>query len=170
MTAATSCAWYMTSSTGSTICLSPASVGIQCSPAASRSFPVITASTPGIARASVASMDLIFACAYGLRTMSIQTMLGRTTSSMYSPWPRMNRGSSRRFLEWPMPPTSSVVVGACASSVIVVSSRSGGGGAGARGLGRPELRGGLLDGLDDVHVPRAPAQVARDPLADLVVG
>ena len=29
MTAATSCAWYMTVSVGSTICMSPASVGIQ---------------------------------------------------------------------------------------------------------------------------------------------
>ena len=76
MTAATSWLWYMTVSTGSTICLSPASVGIQWRPAASRSLPVITASTPGIARASLASMDLIFAWAYGLRTMSIQTMFG----------------------------------------------------------------------------------------------
>ncbi len=66
-------------------------------------------------------MDLIVAWAYGLRTMSIQTMLGRTTSSMYSPWPRMKRGSSLRFIEWPMPETSAVVVGACASVVIVVS-------------------------------------------------
>ena len=121
MTAATSWAWYMTVSTGSTICLSPASVGIQWSPAFSRSLPVITASTPGIASASLASMDLIVAWAYGLRTMSIQTMFGRMTSSMYWPLPRMKRGSSLRFIEWPMPLTSAVVVGACAS-VIVVSS------------------------------------------------
>ena len=121
MTAATSWLWYMTVSTGSTICLSPASVGIQWRPAASRSLPVITASTPGIARASLASMDLIVAWAYGLRTMSIQTMFGRVTSSMYCPLPRMKRGSSLRFIEWPIPLTSAVVVGACAS-VIVVSS------------------------------------------------
>ena len=99
MTAATSWAWYMTSSTGSTICLSPARVGIQWRPAFSRSLPVITARTPGIARASLASIDLILAWAYGLRTMSIQTMFGRTTSSMYSPLPRMKRGSSLRFIE-----------------------------------------------------------------------
>ncbi len=122
MTAATSCDWYITVSTGSTICLSPASVGIQWSPAASRSLPVITASTPGIASASLASMDLIFAWAYGLRTMSIQTMFGSVTSSMYWPLPRMKRGSSLRFIEWPMPLTSAVVVGSCASVVIVVSS------------------------------------------------
>src|SRR5690242_3269097 len=161
----------MTSSTGSTICLSPARVGIQWSPAFSRSLPVITASTPGIASASLASIDLIRAWAYGLRTMSIQTMFGRTTSSMYSPPPRMKRGSSLRFIECPMPATSGVVVGCCASSVIVGSSRSrGGAGAGLGRVGGSELGGGLLDGLDDVHVPRAPAQVARDPLADLLVG
>jgi hypothetical protein len=59
----------------------------------------MTASTPGIASASLASIDLILAWAYGLRTMSIQTMFGRTTSSMYSPRPRMKRGSSLRFIE-----------------------------------------------------------------------
>ena len=40
---------------------------------------------------------------------------------MYCPLPRMKRGSSLRFIEWPIPLTSAVVVGACAS-VIVVSS------------------------------------------------
>ncbi len=36
--------------------------------------------------------DVIFACAYGDLTMSSQSMPGRTTSSMYSPAPRMKRG------------------------------------------------------------------------------
>ena len=63
MTAATSCDWYMTVSTGSTICMSPASVGIQCSLYPSRSLPVTTAATPGIFSASLASIDLIVACA-----------------------------------------------------------------------------------------------------------
>ena len=108
-TAATSCAWYMTVSVGSTICLSPARVGIQCRPAFSRSAPVMTASTPGILSASVASMPLIVACAYGLRTMSSHSWPGRFTSSMYSPWPRIIRGSSLRLTEWPMPPISALV-------------------------------------------------------------
>ena len=107
--AQTSWAWYMTVSVGRTICLSPASVGIQWRPAFSRSAPVITASTPGIFRASDASIPLIVAWAYGLRTMSIQSIPGRLTSSMYSPLPRMKRGSSLRLTEWPMPPTSGVV-------------------------------------------------------------
>src|SRR3989454_960006 len=46
-TAATSCDWYMTRSTGRTICLSDIRVGIQARFAASRSFPRITARTPG---------------------------------------------------------------------------------------------------------------------------
>ena len=73
MTAATSCDWYMTVSTGSTICMSPASVGIQWSLYPSRSLPVTTAATPGIFSASEASIDLIVAWAYGLRTMSSQS-------------------------------------------------------------------------------------------------
>ena len=71
-------AWYMTVSVGSTICLSPARVGIQCRPAFSRSAPVMTARTPGILSASVASMPLIVAWAYGLRTMSSQSLPGRS--------------------------------------------------------------------------------------------
>ena len=117
-TAATSWAWYMTVSVGSTICLSPARVGIQWRPAFSRSAPVMTARTPGILSASVASMPLIVACAYGLRTMSSQSWPGRLTSSMYSPWPRMKRGSSLRLTEWPMPPISALVRGVAASVVI----------------------------------------------------
>ena len=99
----------MTVSVGSTICLSPASVGIQCRPAFSRSAPVMTAATPGTLRASLLSMPLIVAWAYGERTMSSHSWPGRLTSSMYSPLPRMNRGSSLRLTEWPMPPTSGVV-------------------------------------------------------------
>ncbi len=63
MTAATSCAWYMTRSVGSTICVSDISVGIQCSLYCSSVAPVITASTPGIFSAFSESMLLIFAWA-----------------------------------------------------------------------------------------------------------
>ena len=58
---------------------------------------------PGPSAPRELSIDLIFAWAYGLRTMSSQSMPGRTRSSMYSPAPRMNRGSSLRLTEWPMP-------------------------------------------------------------------
>src|SRR3954452_22743088 len=169
-TAATSCDWYMTVSVGSTICLSPASVGIQWRPAFSRSAPVMTARTPGILSASVASMLLMVAWAYGLRTMSSQSWPGRLTSSMYWPWPRMNRGSSLRLTEWPMPPTSGVVWSG-ASVVILVSPRSAGRSRLGRDalafrgrrrrercrLARVELAGCLLDRLDDVHVAGAAA-------------
>ena len=167
----------MTVCVGSTICLSPASVGIQCSPAFSRSAPVMTARTPGILSASEASMHLILAWAYGLRTMSSHSMPGSTTSSMYSPAPRMNRGSSLRLTEWPMPPTSGVV----RSWLSVVMSRSPAqpprpsprlpglrsGGHDRGRLGLAQLAGRLLDRLDDVHVAGAAAEVAADALADL---
>ena len=58
-----------------------------------------TASTPGILSALDESMDLILACAYGLRTMSSQSWPGRLKSSMYSPLPWMKRGSSLRLTE-----------------------------------------------------------------------
>jgi hypothetical protein len=57
------------------------------------------AATPGIFSASLASMPLIFAWAYGERTMSSQSWPGRLKSSMYSPLPRMKRGSSLRLTE-----------------------------------------------------------------------
>src|SRR6187200_1876924 len=92
---------------------------------------------------------------------------------MYSPLPRMNRGSSLRLTEWPMPPISGLVRG-CASVVIFVTPRSTGRdrlGAGGLGLGRGgHLGGRLLDGLDDVHVARTATQVAADPVADLRLG
>src|SRR6187399_375430 len=131
----------------------------------------MTARTPGILSASEVSMPLIVAWAYGLRTMSSHSWPGRLTSSMYSPAPRMKRGSSLRLTEWPMPPISGVVRGSVI--VIVASPRSTGrsrlgrnglafGGLGSddrRRLGSAELAGGLLDRLHDVHVAGAATEV-----------
>src|SRR4051812_21610505 len=183
MTAATSWLWYMTVSVGSTICMSPARVGIQWSLWPSRSLPVITARTPGILSASDASMPLIVAWAYGLRTMSSQSWPGRFTSSMYSPAPRMKRGSSLRLTEWPMPPISGLVRSWRGASSVVISSSSrsagrgrcgrdvlafgGRGGALGRAFALADGAGRLVDGLDDVDVAGAAAQDAADPVADL---
>ncbi len=71
ITAATSCAWYITFSVGSTICVSDESVGIQCRLYLASVAPSITASTPGVFNARSLLIDLIFACANGLRTMSM---------------------------------------------------------------------------------------------------
>ncbi len=81
ITAATSCAWYITFSVGSTICVSDMRVGIQCRLYLASVAPSITASTPGTLSAFSVLMDLIFACANGLRTMSMCSMPGSTTSS-----------------------------------------------------------------------------------------
>ena len=62
-TAATSWAWYITFSTGSTIWVSDIRVGIQCRLYLARSWPVMTASTPGMASAFDVSIFLIFAWA-----------------------------------------------------------------------------------------------------------
>ncbi len=82
MTAATSWAWYITFSVGSTIWVSDIRVGIQCSLYWASVSPVITASTPGTLQGGrLVSIFLIFAWAKGLRTMSMCSMPGSITSS-----------------------------------------------------------------------------------------
>src|SRR5256886_16464475 len=73
------------------------------------------------------------------------------------PWPVIKRGSSRR---WTLAPTS------CVTAMSVAPGRDGCllGRSGAHGLG------GALHRLDDVHVPGAPAKVAFEAPADLVLG
>src|SRR6187549_1073146 len=79
----------------------------------------------------------------------------------------MKRGSSLRFIEWPMPEISGEVLGSMA-----LSSARGDRGGGRRGLDgqrRLQLGGGMLDGFDDVDVAGAAAEVAGDRLADLLL-
>src|SRR3954447_20509995 len=144
------------------------------------------ARTPGTLSASAESIALIVAWAYGLRTMSSQSWPGRFTSSMYSPAPRMKRGSSLRLTEWPMPPISGLVRSWRGASSVVISSSSrsagrgrcgrdvlafgGRGGDLGRGFALAEGSGRLLDRLDDVDVAGAATQVAADPVADLRLG
>src|SRR5215813_385101 len=60
----------------------------------------------------------------------------------------MKRGSSLRFIECPMPPTSGLVLG-CMACLL------------AQPLGR------VLDCLDDVHVARAATEISGDGFPDL---
>src|SRR5215831_3388526 len=60
----------------------------------------------------------------------------------------MKRGSSLRFIECPMPPTSGLVLG-CMACLLT------------QPLGR------VLDCLDDVHVARAATEVSGDGFPDL---
>src|ERR1700692_4852764 len=60
----------------------------------------------------------------------------------------MKRGSSLRFIEWPMPETSLLVLGGCMGGSLL-------------------LLGGVLHRLDDVDVAGAAAEVAGDRFADL---
>ena len=81
MTKATSWPWNSTLPSASTICLSPASVGIQCSPSGSRSAAVSTATTPGSASAAALSIETTRAWAWGLRTKSPNSIPGSLRSS-----------------------------------------------------------------------------------------
>src|ERR1041384_5300962 len=90
----------------------------------------------------------------------------------------MNRGSSLRFIRWPMPHTLAGVVTRTSSEVSIFadvpdgagalcSVRSGRCVAMSGSLSRADLLGGVLDGFDDLVVAGAAAQVARDAVADL---
>ncbi len=70
MTAATSWPWKRTLSVASTACVSPESVGIQARLCCAISSPVTTATTPSTASAREVSMDVMRACANGLRRNS----------------------------------------------------------------------------------------------------
>src|SRR5256885_4841045 len=63
----------------------------------------------------------------------------------------MKRGSSLRFIEWPMPETSGLVFGVFMDPSSLLA----------------QLLGCVLDGLDDVHIAGAAAKVAADGFADL---
>ena len=81
MTAQTSWPWNRTLSVASTAWVSYDSVGIHARLRAAIISPVITMRTPGIAYAALVSIEVIFACAKGLRRISMYNMPGRTTSS-----------------------------------------------------------------------------------------
>ena len=81
MTAATSCPWKRTLSVASTACVSPESVGIQARLCWASSSPVTTATTPSTAAAAEVSIDVMRACAYGLRRNSRCSIPGSVMSS-----------------------------------------------------------------------------------------
>ena len=66
------------------------------------SSPVITAATPGSASAARLSIDLMRACACGLRSTAACAMFGSAMSSMKRPRPARKRGSSLRSMRVPM--------------------------------------------------------------------
>src|SRR5713226_7196843 len=77
---------------------------------------------------------------------------------MYRPWPRMKRGSSLRFIEWPMPQILASVLSSLIADLLMLSA-----------LRLAHFLGRVLHGLDDIHVTGAAAQVARDCLADFLL-
>src|SRR6267142_1872135 len=68
----------------------------------------------------------------------------------------MKRGSSLRFIEWPMPQIFASVLGSLivGSWVLIDAALA-------------HLLGRVLHGLDDIHVPGTAAQISGDGLADL---
>src|SRR4029453_11912063 len=93
-------------------------------------------------------MPLMRACAYGERRIATCAIPGSFRSSMYFAVPVIIPGSSTRFMRAPIKP---VVV---SSSWVAMTS--------------PHRR--FVDGLDDVLVARAAADVALEPAPDLGIG
>src|SRR4051794_15654500 len=158
-----------------------------CSSAKSR--PVKTATTLGAAAAAVTSTPTILAWATGLRTIARCSIPGRTMLSVQVVLPVISRVSSLRLRGCPTSLAGAPAVTVGSSVTVIVpprwrssarcptvlcslltsqarsrlrSRRLGCGGA-------LHLVGGLLHGPDDVLVAGAPAEVALDALADLVL-
>ena len=71
-----------TLSVASTACVSPESVGIHASLCSASTSPVTTATTPGSSVAREVSIELMVACANGLRRIAMYSIPGSLMSSM----------------------------------------------------------------------------------------
>src|SRR5213593_2774398 len=119
------------------------------------SAAVTTARTPGSARARLTSMRRIRAWACGLRrSLACRSPCG-LRSATYWTWPVTFSGPSGRGIDSPIPFTSRVVF-------ITVDMKS------APRAGRGA--GGLGDRGQHLRVAGAAAEVAGDPVANLVLG
>src|SRR5499425_2537 len=116
------------------------------------SAAVMTARTPGSALAALTSIDTILACACGLRSSLACSMPRGLMSATYCTRPVTFSGPSGRGIDSPTPLTSRVVF------MVDMS--------GAPGDGR---LGGLADGGDHLRVARAPTEITRDAVADLLL-
>src|SRR5581483_10653018 len=120
--------------------------GLRCS----KSLPVYTPSTPGAAAAALVSMPRMRACAYGERSTATCASPVSRTSSRKRAAPVIRRGSSTRL-------TGAPISGLVGSVAVAISPLS------AHRLRR------LAHGADDVLVAGAPAEVALERVANLVV-
>src|SRR3972149_1370098 len=116
-----------------------------------KSLPVITARTPGRARARLASICTILAWGWGLRTSLPCSMPGRKMSSAYSAWPVAFSQPSFFGVGLPMMRYS------LRASISISAA-----------LLFRQLAGGVLNGLDDLEIAGAAAEVADDGLPNLV--
>src|SRR5438132_11481594 len=115
-----------------------------------KSARVITALTPGSASALEVSMDRMRACGCGLRSTRPMSWPGRLKSAPKRARPVTLSAPSGRMVRVP--------TYVCELPLVIVS---------AMGLSLSHRRGGVHHRAHDLVVPRAPAQVAGEPVADL---
>jgi len=138
--------------------LKPATPGIGFTPASTKSCPVITASTPGIALAAELSIERITAWGIGERKNLSQVWPVMLASPANNPWPCTKLRSSIRRRDVPDPnlaasPWSTTVFIIC--SVLSL-------------LGCDQSRS-LADRLNNIHIACATAKITLDGMNDLFV-
>src|SRR2546426_12004621 len=115
-----------------------------------KSSRVITALTPGSASALEMSIDTMRACGCGLRSTRPMSWPGRLKSAPKRVRPVTLSAPSGRMVRVP--------TYVCEFPLVIVS---------AMGLSLSHRRGGVHHRAHDLVVPRAPAEVAGEPVADL---
>src|SRR5262245_41487811 len=139
------------------------------------SAAVRTARTPGSARAFSVLMRTMRACAWGLLRSLAWSRPRGLRSATYWTWPVTFSGPSGRGMESPIPLTSRVVFITVAMAMRLLScARPGRRGPRPRAVLRLSRRwiraDDLGDGRQHLGVPGAPAEIARDAVADLRLG
>src|SRR5438105_2319325 len=124
-----------------------------------RSAPLKASTMPAISFAADRSTPVMCACAKGLRTMPAHSIPGIVMSSMKRASPVMSAGSSLRGTPWP-----TYLSATSASIVSAISPPPSGRRAGVHFLGCRSNR------LDNVVVSGAPAEIAFEAQANILVG
>src|SRR5947199_2421901 len=134
-----------------------------------KSAPLYAATTPGRCSAGDTSTRVTLACAIGLRSTAMCSIPANWLLSVHCVCPVTSLASS---LPSRRRPTSRAVSGAEIWSAASTATTPGSISDMCRPLrtGARHLRGRLLDGVHDVLVARAAAEVALDALPDLVLG
>src|SRR3990170_3266616 len=132
-----------------------------------KSLPVKTPTMPGSRAAFVVSMRLILAWAYELRSTAAWTIPGSWISSRYLASPVISRGSSRRLTLAPKSLVTAMSRPLLSCGSPHRRSRTGNDTRDCRDVLGLHLSSGIPDGVDDVLIAGAAAEVAFQAMTDV---